>query len=126
MGLGRAFSSQTYEALSKVGTPLYMSPEVLDGRGYEWKSDVWSLGCLLYELATLRSPFKSPDTKDNLYTLFKKISIGQFAELPSHYSTHLRQLVSAMIQTDPTFGTIPERGPGTRVASSERAHSRWQ
>ena len=34
------------------GTPLYMSPEVLDGRGYEWKSDVWSLGCLLYELLT--------------------------------------------------------------------------
>lgn len=35
LGLGRAFSSQTYEANSKVGTPLYMSPEVLDGRGYE-------------------------------------------------------------------------------------------
>ena len=59
LGLGRAFSDQTQEAMSKVGTPLYMSPEVLDGRGYEWKSDVWSLGCLLYELASLRSPFKA-------------------------------------------------------------------
>ena len=77
LGLGRAFSSQTYEAMSKVGTPLYMSPEVLDGRGYEWKSDVWSLGCLLYELATLRSPFKAEG--DNLYTLFKKISSGKCA-----------------------------------------------
>eukprot|EP00967_Tisochrysis_lutea_P040682 scaffold48925_cov33-Tisochrysis_lutea.AAC.2 len=78
-----------------------MSPEVLDGRGYEWKSDIWSLGCLLYELATLRSPFKGHGDKDNLYTLFKKISVGQFAELPAHYSEHLRSLVGRMIQTDP-------------------------
>ena len=67
-----------------------MSPEVLDGRGYEWKSDVWSLGCLLYELAALRSPFKAAG--DSLYTLFKKISSGQFAELPPHYSPQLSQL----------------------------------
>lgn len=52
--------------MSKVGTPLYMSPEVLDGRGYEWKSDIWSLGCLLYELATLRSPFKSQGEENAL------------------------------------------------------------
>ena len=99
LGLGRAFSSQTYEALSKVGTPLYMSPEVLDGRGYEWKSDVWSLGCLLYELATLRSPFKAEG--DNLYTLFKKISVGKFDDLPSHYSPQLHKLTASMIQIDP-------------------------
>ena len=100
LGLGRAFSSQTYEALSKVGTPLYMSPEVLDGRGYEWKSDIWSLGCLLYELATLRSPFKAEG--DNLYTLFKKISVGRFDALPDHYSPQLQKLVASMIQIDPT------------------------
>lgn len=56
----------------KVGTPLYMSPEVLKGGGYEWKSEVWSLGCVLYELAMLRSPFKSEGL--NLYSLFQKIS----------------------------------------------------
>ena len=100
LGLGRAFSSQTYEALSKVGTPLYMSPEVLDGRGYEWKSDVWSLGCLLYELATLRSPFKAEG--DNLYTLFKKISVGKYEALPAHHSPALQSLVQHMIQLDPT------------------------
>uniref|UniRef100_A0A7S4BXW9 non-specific serine/threonine protein kinase n=2 Tax=Chrysotila carterae TaxID=13221 RepID=A0A7S4BXW9_CHRCT len=123
LGLGRAFSSQTYEAMSKVGTPLYMSPEVLDGRGYEWKSDVWSLGCLLYELATLRSPFKSVGDKDNLYTLFKKISTGQFEKLPTDYSKTLCELVRAMLQTDPT--ARPDMKTVLQVASKAlAAHER--
>ena len=75
LGLGRFFSSQTYEVLSRVGTPLYMSPEILHGSGYEFKSDVWSLGCITYEMATLRSPFKS-DEKMSLYDLFNKINKG--------------------------------------------------
>ncbi len=70
LGLGWAMSSETYEAYSWVGTPLYMSPEVLDGSGYDMKSDVWSLGCIAYELCTLKSPFKREDSKMSLYELF--------------------------------------------------------
>jgi NIMA (never in mitosis gene a)-related kinase len=58
LGLSRQLSSQTFEAFSRVGTPLYMSPEVLQGKGYDWKSDVWSLGCIAYEMCMLRSPFR--------------------------------------------------------------------
>ncbi|CAM9327862.1 unnamed protein product, partial [Sphacelaria rigidula] len=71
LGLGRLMSEDTYEVHSKVGTPLYMSPELLAGRPYCWSSDVWSLGCMLYELAMLRSPFKSEGL--NLYMLFQKV-----------------------------------------------------
>jgi serine/threonine protein kinase len=59
LGLSRQLSESTILAHSKVGTPLYMSPEVLRGDGYDFKSEIWSLGCLLYELAMLKSPFKS-------------------------------------------------------------------
>jgi NIMA (never in mitosis gene a)-related kinase len=89
LGLGRDFSSQTIEAYSRVGTPLYMSPEVLKGNGYDWKSDCWSLGCVVYELACLRSPFKS-DEKISLYELFNNINRGEFTPLPSKYSEELQ------------------------------------
>lgn len=44
LGLSRYFNPQTLEAFSKVGTPLYISPEVLMGTGYGFAADVWSLG----------------------------------------------------------------------------------
>ena len=97
LGLSRELSEHTVQAHSKVGTPLYMSPEVLRGDGYDFKSDVWSLGCLLYELAMLKSPFKSEGL--NLYSLFQKISQGDYQPLPENYSEELRTLgESAYIQ----------------------------
>ena len=120
LGLGRAFSTQTFQAISKVGTPLYMSPEVLDGRGYEWKSDIWSLGCLLYELCTLRSPFKSTDekAKDNLFSLFGKISKGNYEPLPSHSSPSLLRLVGQILQIDPAVRPNAEE----TLAAAKAAH----
>jgi NIMA (never in mitosis gene a)-related kinase len=56
-GLGRALSSQSHFAYTGVGTPLYISPEMVQEQPYNEKSDIWALGCLMYELASKKPPF---------------------------------------------------------------------
>ena len=72
-----------------------MSPECIQGGGYEFKSDIWSLGCLMYELATLRSPFYTPGL--NFYILGKRIMARQFEPIVGR-SPPLVALVDSMLQ----------------------------
>ena len=116
LGLGRSLSENTLQAHSKVGTPLYMSPEVLRGGGYDWKSDTWSLGCILYELAVLKSPFKEEGL--NLYALFQKISKGEFAPVPSTYSDELRNLCTRMVNVN--AAQRPEMDEVCQIAATMR------
>ena len=97
-----------------------MSPEVLRGDGYDFKSDIWSLGCLLYELTMLKSPFKAEGL--NLYSLFQKISQGDYQPLPLTYSEDLRCLAYLMISTKsedrPEIATACVKASALRLSTS--------
>lgn len=101
LGLGRYMSDETFKAFSKVGTPLYMSPEVIRNDGYDFKSDVWSLGCVIYELITFKSPFRT-DEKISLYDLFNKINRGDYPKIADdRYGDFIKDLVDKMLRVNP-------------------------
>ena len=99
LGLGRLLGTGTLAAHSTVGTPLYMAPEVLRGAGHDSAADVWSAGCILYELAMTISPFREPGL--SLSSLFEKIQRAVFPPIAEVYSIELRTLVTDMLQYDP-------------------------
>ncbi|XP_053278993.1 serine/threonine-protein kinase Nek3 isoform X1 [Pleuronectes platessa] len=89
-------SSKAY-AQTYVGTPYYVAPEIWDNKPYNNKSDVWSLGCVLYELCTLRHPFQATSWK----SLILKVCRGAYPPLPEHLPYELRYLVKHMFKTNP-------------------------
>ncbi|GAA5979101.1 hypothetical protein JCM11641_004973 [Rhodosporidiobolus odoratus] len=89
----QAAMTQTY-----VGTPYYMSPELINGQPYDVKSDIWALGCLIYELCAGHPPFHEARTQPELAVMIRE---GKIPDLPKPYSMHLGQVVKAMLQQSP-------------------------
>ncbi|KPI84204.1 putative NIMA-related kinase [Leptomonas seymouri] len=88
----------TYELKHTIcGTPYYFSPELCLNKPYNNKSDVWALGCILYEMTTLNHAF---DGK-NMKALVQKILKGVYPPIHPMYSSNLSRLISAMLQMDP-------------------------
>jgi NIMA (never in mitosis gene a)-related kinase len=83
-------------AYTNVGTPYYMSPEQINEMAYNEKSDVWSLGCIMYELACLSPPFEA----SNSLALAMKIKAGRYPKLPDRYSEDLSRSIKAMLTTE--------------------------
>ncbi|KTG04825.1 hypothetical protein cypCar_00026157 [Cyprinus carpio] len=92
-GLARILNHDTSFAKTFVGTPYYMSPEQINRMSYNEKSDIWSLGCLLYELCALSPPF----TAYNQTELAGKIREGKFRRIPYRYSNDLNTILSKML-----------------------------
>lgn len=96
-GLAKELATGNKMAQTNVGTPYYMSPELINEKKYNEKTDIWSLGCLIYELAALRPPFEAT----NQVALALKINTGKFARIPMKYSDGLSDLIRKMLQLEP-------------------------
>ena len=70
----------------------------MEGEKYSAKGDIWSLGCVIYEVITLQPPFRATTMK-GLYT---KVIAGKFDPLPNHFSTDLKNLIKACLQVKPS------------------------
>ena len=104
-GLARALSSQSKFAATLVGTPYYLSPELCLGRRYNEKSDIWSLGCILYEMIAHRPPFLAK----NLAALVFLITDQPYDALPAGIcSDELVRLIAEMLKKQPNARTTLE------------------
>ena len=92
-GLSRELSNESKFAYSHVGTPYYMSPEQIDETKYNEKSDIWSLGCFLYELTTFHPPFEAK----NQIMLAMRIKSGKVEKINKRYSEELWRVITWML-----------------------------
>ena len=96
-GIAKVFNTTKAAARSMVGTPYYLSPEIIENRPYNFKSDIWSIGVLLYEICTLKPPFDAT----SLHFLALKIVRGNYPPPPEHYSHDLRGLIKLLLAINP-------------------------
>ncbi|XP_054410686.1 serine/threonine-protein kinase Nek1 isoform X14 [Pongo abelii] len=109
-GIARVLNSTVELARTCIGTPYYLSPEICENKPYNNKSDIWALGCVLYELCTLKHAFEAGSMKN----LVLKIISGSFPPVSLHYSYDLRSLVSQLFKRNPrdrpSVNSILEKG----------------
>jgi len=92
-GIAKCLNQTIDKAKTYVGTPYYLSPEIINSQPYDFKSDIWSLGVLLYEMCALKMPFDA----SNLPQLYIKIINCNYPPLNNNYSDELKKLVKAML-----------------------------
>lgn len=96
-GISKVLDGTLDMAKTVIGTPYYMSPELCENQPYGKASDVWSLGCILYELCVLKHAFDAT----NICGLIFKILNGSYPPIPDNYSPELRGLVAQMLSRKP-------------------------
>lgn len=95
-GVARALEGTQDMCKTVIGTPYYLSPEVWSNQPYSTKTDIWSLGCILYELCTLNRPFNGRSPQQ----LFAAIIRGHYNKVSTKYSAAIRKLIDSMLNPD--------------------------
>ncbi|KAL2076555.1 hypothetical protein ACEWY4_027849 [Coilia grayii] len=96
-GIARVLNSTVELARTCIGTPYYLSPEICENKPYNNKSDIWALGCVLYEMCTLKHAFEA----GNMKNLVLKIIRGSYPPVSIHYSQDLRCLLGQLFRRNP-------------------------
>ncbi|XP_061442533.1 serine/threonine-protein kinase Nek11 isoform X2 [Rhineura floridana] len=97
-GVSRLLMGSCDLATTFTGTPFYMSPEALQHQGYDMKSDIWSLGCILYQMCCLEHVFSG----HNFLSIVLKIVEGEAPSLPDTYPSELDAVLHSMLSKDPS------------------------
>ena len=95
-GTSKVLSGTMMKARTQIGTPYYLSPEIIQERPYSFSTDVWSMGILLAEMCSKRPPFDA----QSIMALGKKICSGNYTPIPSHYSQNMKNLVKSCLQVN--------------------------
>ncbi|CAK0854836.1 unnamed protein product [Prorocentrum cordatum] len=86
-GIAKVLECTAACAQTQIGTPYYLSPEICQGKPYAWGSDIWSMGCILFEMCAKKVPFDAPDLKSliqrKLGTFTIRVSNGRTTCPPS-------------------------------------------
>ncbi|XP_046534166.1 serine/threonine-protein kinase Nek11 isoform X2 [Equus quagga] len=98
-GVSRLLMGSCDLATTLTGTPHYMSPEALKHQGYNTKSDIWSLACILYEMCCMNHAF----TGSNFLSIVLKIVEGDTPSLPERYPRELNAIMERMLNKNPSL-----------------------
>ena len=96
LGVAKILSRNSF-AKTVIGTPYYLSPEICEEKPYNDKSDVWALGCILYELCTFKHPFEAKSQG----ALILKILNNKPEPIDSRYSSDLNNLIELLLDKEP-------------------------
>ena len=83
---------------TQTGTPYYASPEVWKDQPYDSKSDIWSLGCITYEMLTLRPPFRA----ESMEGLYNKVIKGHYPKIGDRYSSDISEIIKMLLKVNPS------------------------